>query len=94
MKRKGHKLLSKVAHTLDFPSDVYSGGMRIEIYSDNEAVVYGVLAIEDYSPQKTELLYKGGKIVFSGEKLMCNSYVEGVVCIEGKIRDISLEGRE
>ena len=91
MRRKKQNILSKIARDLDFPSDMYSGGFRCEVFSDNEAAVYGVRSICDYTPQTIVLAHKRGKLVFCGECLLCDSYVEGVVCIRGKILEMRFE---
>ena len=84
-------MLTRIARDLDFPSDAYSGGFRCEIFSDNEAAVYGVCGICDYTPQLIALAHKRGKLVFEGDCLICDSYMEGVVCIRGKIRLMRFE---
>ncbi len=93
MKRTKKSFLRKIAYDLDFPSDIYFGGFRVEMYSDREAVIYGIKSIVDYTSEKIELLYKNGKIVFSGCCLSCNSYVEGVVCVYGNIESMCIDRR-
>lgn len=91
MRRKKQSIFSKIARDLDFPSDMYSGGFRCEVFSDNEAAIYGVRGICDYTPQMIVLAHKRGKLVFVGDSLMCDSYVEGVVCIRGRIAEMRFE---
>ena len=93
MKKIKQKFLSRISGALDFPSDIYSGGFRIEMYSDTEAVAYGVRGIEDYTSERVELFYKRGRIIFSGRALGCDSYVDGVVCIKGEICKVDFERR-
>lgn len=91
MRRIKGKILSRFAHDLDFPSDIYSGGFRTELFSDSEAVVYGVKSICDYTADKIVLRHKSGYAVFCGIELSCDSYVEGVVCVRGSISSLHFE---
>ena len=68
-----------------------AGGFRTEITSDNDAVVWGVKSICDYTSQRIALKHKGGIAVFEGCGLSCQSYMEGVVCIRGCIFSLHFE---
>ena len=59
--------------------------MRIDFSSDNNAVVYGVKLISEYSDSKIELNYRNGKVIFEGENLICDYYMEGAVSVSGDI---------
>ncbi len=93
MKKTKPKIIREIASKLDFPSDIYFGGFRIEMYSECEAVIWGVKGIADYTYEKVELSHRRGKIIFEGAGLSCSSYVEGVVCITGEILAIRFAGR-
>ncbi len=94
MKKNKQKFLGKIKSILDFPTDAYMGGFRIEMYSENEAIVWGASGISDFTAEKIELFYKRGIIVFEGERLLCESYVDGVVIIQGYIVSVRLEKRK
>ena len=84
-KNKNGRFISKVMADTGFCASAYFGGFRAEIVSDYEAVVYGVKTISEYTTAKVSLKYNKGCLSFIGEELCCESYVEGVVCIRGKI---------
>ncbi len=75
--------------TIAFSS--YCGGFCCEIASDNEARVYGVKCIVDYTPDIIVLGHKDGRVSFEGEQLCCGSYVEGAICIVGHIKSVRFD---
>ena len=91
MKKKKFGLLGKIVRDIDFPSDAYCGGGRIEIYSEYEAVVYGVKSVVDYTSDSIVLKRKNVLISFMGDSLTCDCFVEGAVCIRGRICSLHFE---
>ena len=85
MKNKKLKFFSRLRNSAQYPSDIYSGGFRIEYYSPSEAVIYGVKCICDYTDKLIYLRCKSKDVEFSGTELCCDFYVEGAVCIKGDI---------
>ena len=90
-RNKNGSLISKVISDTSYCASSYLGGFRAEIVSENEAVVYGLKTISDYTTAKVCLKYKKGSCTFLGEELSCESYVEGVVCIRGRIASVQFE---
>ena len=91
MKKKTGGIFSKIVRNVDFPSDAYCGEGRIEIYSGNEAVTYGVRGIVDYTSDCIVLLRKNDTLSFHGEYLSCDCFVEGAVCIRGYITSLHID---
>lgn len=86
-KKDKRNILSRFIEA-EYPCAVWSGGFRIEIASNREAVVYGIKCICDYTPENIVLRHSTGTVSFCGSCLSCSSYVEGAVCIRGCISSV------
>ena len=76
---------------LDIPSDIMSGGMRVELRGRNSMTVHGCRKILGYSPDRIILQMKDCIIEVCGACLVCISYLAGAVGIEGRICAVTLE---
>ncbi len=79
---------------LDFPPDVWSGGMRVELRGRNALTVHGCRKILSYNPEEIRLTMKGCTLSVRGKRLVCSSYLAGAVGIDGRVDDLSFEGEE
>ena len=76
---------------LDIPSDIMSGGMRVELRGRNSMTVHGCRKILGYSPDRIILQMKNCVIEVRGSRLVCISYLAGAVGIEGRICALTLD---
>ena len=86
---------------LDFPPDVWEGGLRMELRGRNALTVCGCRRILAYHPEEIRLAVKNAVLCVKGERLICTSYLAGAVGIDGLINamifdseDTPSEGRE
>lgn len=70
---------------LDFPPDVWEGGLRLELRGRNALTVHGCRRILDYRPEEIRLAVKNAVLSVRGERLICTSYLAGAVSIDGRI---------
>ena len=77
-----------LAVKLDFPPDMFEGGLRLELRGRNSLLVHGCRRILQYAPEEMRLKMKGCVLCIKGQRLICHSYLAGAVGIEGKIEDI------
>ena len=80
-----------LATRLDIPSDVWTGGMRIEIRGRHSAVVHGCRKIVEYRPDQVRLQMKSCFLLIKGHRLTCVSYLAGAVELEGQIDEVCFE---
>ena len=73
------------------PSDILSGGFRIEVRGRNFVISFGCRRIIQYTPTNIILAAKDFSVGVSGQRLICTSYHEGAVCIEGLIEKIEFD---
>ena len=69
----------------DFPADLSSGGLRLDLRGRNSLTVYGCRRIVDFSPTEIRLAMGSCDLLVEGERLLCTSYLAGAVGIEGCI---------
>ncbi len=77
-----------LAVKLDFPPDVLTGGLRVELLGRNTLLVHGCRKILHYTPESMHLLVKGCVLCVEGERLICHTYLAGAVGVEGQINRI------
>lgn len=80
-----------LATRLDVPSDLWTGGMRLEVRGRNSVVVHGCRRIVGYRPDEVRLLMKSCFVVVRGQRLSCISYLAGAVEVEGQIDALCFE---
>lgn len=77
-----------LAVKLDFPPDVISGGLRVELRGRNTLLIHGCRRILHYTPCEMRLSVADCVLCITGERLICHSYLAGAVGIEGQINGI------
>lgn len=70
---------------LDFPPDVWEGGMRLELRGRHALTVCGCRRILSYDPAEICLRLKGCTLTVRGARLICSSYLAGAVGIDGRV---------
>ena len=83
-----------LAVKLDFPPDVLSGGMRVELQGRNSLLVHGCRKILHYTPEALHLLMKGCVLCIEGERLICHTYLAGAVGVDGLINRLCFMDEE
>ena len=76
------------------PSDILVGEFRLEMRGRNTVILNGCKRILEYSPNKMMLSAKSWSFSIIGERLVCTSYHDGAICIEGYIKDIVFDETE
>jgi sporulation protein YqfC len=76
---------------LDIPSDLWTGGMRMELRGRNSMVIHGCHRIVGYRPDEVRLRMKGCIVVVRGQRLGCISYLAGAVELNGQIDSLCFE---
>ena len=87
-KKKSHNLVEYLSLKAELPSDALAGEVRIELRGRNTFFLGGCRKIVKYSPELVVLGIKGGEVGIFGERLICMSYYEGTVSIEGLIESV------
>lgn len=104
-KTQGHDLERAPSHSrrpipewmavkLDFPPEVLTGGMRVELQGRNVLLVHGCRRILHYTPDILRFLMKGCVLCVEGKRLICHTYLAGAVGVEGQIDRICFEDEE
>ena len=88
---KKNALIEYLSVKTALPSDLISGGFRIEVRGRNSVISFGCRRIVKYTPSNIVLAAKEFAVGISGERLICTSYHEGAICIEGFIRKIEFD---
>lgn len=76
---------------LDIPSDVWTGGMRMELRGRNSLIIHGCYKIVGYRPDEVRLRMKRCFLVIRGQRLGCISYLAGAVELTGQIDSLHFE---
>lgn len=79
---------------LDVPSDLWTGGMRVDLRGRNDVVIHGCCKILDYHPDEVRLQMKTCRLSVKGVRLRCMSYLAGAVVLDGRIDSVSFEDEE
>lgn len=74
----------------DIPGEL-GNGFYLQMRGEHQLTVNGCRRILEYSPQRIVLAIKGFALVVCGECLICSSYFERAVGIEGVICSIQLD---
>ena len=78
----------------ELPSDALSGDFRLELRGRNVLFVQGCRRILEYSPARMVLAIKNFNLAIEGARLVCSTYHDGTVSIDGQIDRIFLDGEE
>ena len=80
------------------PSDALAGNFRLEMRGRNSLMIFGCKKILEYFPKRISVETKDFQITVIGERLICTTFHQGTVCIEGFVCGIEMpctnEGEE
>ena len=88
---KKNALIEFLSAKTSLPSDMLAGDFRLEIRGRNNAIICGCKRILKYTPQEIVLSAKGFAVGITGKRLICTSYHEGAVCIEGYVCGVEFD---
>lgn len=80
----------RIKSLADIPGEV-GNGFYLQMRGEHQLIVSGCRRILEYSPQRIRLAIKGFSLIICGEGLVCSSYFERAVGIEGIICCIQLD---
>ena len=83
--------LEYLAVRTELPSDALAGDIRIEIRGRNTLFMQGCRRILKYSPEEMILAAKGLAVRIRGRRLICSTYHDGTVTIDGSIIGVDLD---
>ena len=72
------------------PSDGLAGEFRLELRGRGQLMIYGCRRILEYFPERISVAIKGFAVAIVGGGLICTTFHQGTVCIEGEICKIEL----
>lgn len=84
----GNKLLSVKRNMNFFKDDMLPGGVKIEVFSNKEAIIEGCKGIMEYNEDYIKINIRRGSMVFSGKELYAYSYFCETLVIKGIINSI------
>lgn len=95
MKRKNKEngIFDRLKRIADIPGEV-GNGFSLNMRGDREVYISGCRRILEYSREKIVLSIKGFSLVIIGEGLICSSYFDRSVGIEGRIDLLSIDRGE
>ena len=76
----------------ELPSDALIGEARVEMRGRHTLFMQGCRRILKYSPEEMVIAGKDFSISIKGERLVCSTYYNGAVTVEGLICGVSLHG--
>jgi sporulation protein YqfC len=88
------RLFEYLSVKAELPSDALQGEFRLELMGRNLLFVMGCRRILEYSPCRITLAVKGFNIEVVGERLICSSYHDGTVGVEGRIDGVRCDDGE
>ena len=88
---KKSDLIEYLSVKVSLPSDILSGGFRLEVRGRNSAICFGCRRILKYTPKMIVVASRDFSIGVSGQRLDCTAYHEGAICIEGLIENIEFD---
>ena len=71
-----------------FRDDLLPGGVKIEVYSNKEAIIEGCKGIIEYNEEYIKINIGRGSVVFTGKELYAYSYFCETLVIKGRINNI------
>lgn len=84
-------LIEFLSTKTSLPSDILLGGFRLEIRGRNSVMCFGCSSILKYTPCCIIMASKDFSVGILGCRLICTSYHEGAVSIEGFIEKIEFD---
>ena len=87
-------VLELLAQKTQLPVDALSGEFRIELWGRNLLFMQGCRRILKYSPEEMVLQAKGFEVSVKGRRLVCTTYHDGAITLDGVIDGVELMGGE
>lgn len=87
-------LIEFLALKTELPADALTGDFRIEIRGRNTLFMQGCRRILKYSPEEMIMAAKGFEVSIRGRRLVCTTYHDGTVTLDGAIDGVELLGGE
>lgn len=88
--RERRGIVEYLALKAELPSDLLSGDFRIEIRGRNTLFMQGCRRIIKYSPEEMIMAAKGFDVSIRGRRLICTTYHDGTVTVDGCIDGLDL----
>ncbi len=92
--RKQKGIVEFLSTKAELPSDILSGDFRIEMRGRNTLFIQGCRRILKYSPCLMEIAVKDLAVEVIGERLICSTYHDGTVSIDGYINTVNIHNGE
>jgi len=93
-KEKRGELRERLCRRLDLSPDLFSGEGLVEIRGRGAVTVRGGGRILLYTPEEIRIAMGKYTISVSGDALVCTSYYQGAVGVDGRIFAVSFEEGE
>ena len=87
------RLREAVSGWLDIPEEAL-GAPRVVLSGRTEALIENAGAIGTYVPGLLRVRTAGGTVTMEGEDLVIRAYSRAALLVTGRIRRVTLEGRE
>ncbi|MBQ8408959.1 MAG: YabP/YqfC family sporulation protein [Clostridia bacterium] len=87
-------ILELLAVKTELPSDMLAGEFRIELRGRNTLFMQGCRRILKYSPEQMVMAAKGFTVSITGRRLICSTYHDGTVTVDGYISGVNFDGEE
>ena len=93
-KKAGSGFLGFLERKTVLPGDALVGEFRLEVRGRRTLFMQGCRRILKYSPEEMVLGANGFKVTVLGSGLICSTYHDGTVTVEGEILSVDLGGGE
>ncbi|MBQ2999858.1 MAG: YabP/YqfC family sporulation protein [Clostridia bacterium] len=93
-KEKRGELRERLCRRLDLVPDLFSGEGLVELRGRGAATVRGGGRILLYTPSEIRIAMGKYTLSIVGEELVCTSYYQGAVGVDGRIFGVSFEEGE
>ena len=87
-------IVEYLALKTELPADTLSGNFRIEIRGRNTLFMQGCRRIIKYSPEEMIMAAKGFEVSIVGARLVCTTYHDGTVTVDGYIYGVNFDDGE
>ena len=85
---KKPRIIEYLSTKAELPSDAMTGSFLLEIRGRNVLFIQGCRRIIKYSSEHMILAVKGFEVSIAGERLICSTYHDGTVSIEGYVNSV------
>lgn len=92
--RERRGLVEYLALKTELPADALTGDFRIEIRGRNTLFMQGCRRIIKYAPDEMIMAAKGFEVSIKGRRLICTTYHDGTVTVDGFINGVDFVNGE